>query len=192
VLEAEDILSTVPEGRESAETTMNQEDAVAPPAADAGAVAAAAAAAAAEAARLDAIEKRQDEAEEILYYMERAILPVIDTITTARMADEFAQRVDNTIARLGKCHTFLRRRDRANHEADLGPRIEEATANLGDILRKLTQIRVTEAEEEDEEEEPEREPERDLRSRRRRRGRRLRILSLLILLRLQCSPQPLS
>jgi hypothetical protein len=116
----------------------------------------------AEAARLDAIEKRQDEAEEILYYMERAILPVIDTITTARMADEFAQRVDDTIARLGKCHTFLRRRDRTNHEADLSLRIEEATANLGDILRRLTQIRVTETEEEEEEEgeqEPERPPE---------------------------------
>ncbi len=67
MLEAEDILSTVPEGRESAETTMNQEEAAVPPAADAGAAAAAAAvAAAAEAARLDAIEKRQDEAEEIL------------------------------------------------------------------------------------------------------------------------------
>jgi hypothetical protein len=75
VLEAEDILSTVPEGRESAETTMNQEEAAVPPAADAGA----AAADAAEAARLDAIEKRQDEAEEILYYLERAILPVVDT-----------------------------------------------------------------------------------------------------------------
>jgi hypothetical protein len=78
------------------------------------------------------------------------------------MADEFAQRVDDTIARLGKCHTFLRRRDKTNHEADLGPRIEEATVNLGDILRRLTQIRVTEAEEEEEEEgepEPERPPE---------------------------------
>jgi hypothetical protein len=78
------------------------------------------------------------------------------------MADEFAQREDNTIARLGKCHTFLRRRDKTNHEADLGPRIEEATVNLGDILRRLTQIRVTEAEEEEEEEgepEPERPPE---------------------------------
>ena len=42
VLEAEDILSTVPEGRESAETTMNQEEAAVPPAADAGAAAAAA------------------------------------------------------------------------------------------------------------------------------------------------------
>jgi hypothetical protein len=70
-LEAADILSVVPEGRESAETTMNQEEAAVPPAADAGA--------AAEAARLDAIEKRQDEAEEILYYLERAILPVVDT-----------------------------------------------------------------------------------------------------------------
>ncbi|MFN9909624.1 MAG: hypothetical protein ACK56F_26485, partial [bacterium] len=42
----------------------------------------------------------------------------------------------------------------------MGPRIEEATTNLGDILRKLTQIRVTETEEEEEEEEGEREPER--------------------------------
>jgi hypothetical protein len=135
---------------------MNQEEAAVPPAADA---AAAAAAAAAEAARLDAIEKRQDEAEEILYYLEKAILPVVDTITTARMADEFAQRVDDTIARLGKCHTFLRRRDRANHEADLGPRIEEASATLGDILVKLTQLRATETEEEEESEpEPERPP----------------------------------
>ncbi|MFN9938565.1 MAG: hypothetical protein ACK56I_03745, partial [bacterium] len=63
---------------------MNQEEAAVPPAADAGA----AVAAAAEAARLDAIEKRQDEAEEILYYVEGAILPVVDTATTARMADE--------------------------------------------------------------------------------------------------------
>jgi hypothetical protein len=152
-LEAEDILSTVPAGRESAETTMNQEEAAAPPAADAGA-------AAAEAARLDAIEKRQDEADEILYYLERAILPVVDTITTARMVDEFAQRVDDTIARLGKCHTFLRRRDRANHVADLGPRIEEASANLGDILVRLTQLRATETEDEEEESEQEQEPER--------------------------------
>jgi len=68
----EETLSIVPEGRESAETTMNQEEAAVPPAADAGA---AAAAAAAEAARLDAIEKRQDEAEEILYYMEREADP---------------------------------------------------------------------------------------------------------------------
>jgi hypothetical protein len=148
----EETLSTVPEGRESAETTMNQEEAAGPPPADA------AAAAAAEAARLDAIEKRQDEAEEILYYLERAILPVVDTITTARMADEFAQRVDDTIARLGKCHTFLRRRDRANHEADLGPRIEEASANLGDILVRLTQLRATETEEEESEPEQERPP----------------------------------
>jgi hypothetical protein len=154
VLEAEDILSVVPEGRESAETTMNQEEAAGPSPADAGA-----AAAVAEAARLDAIEKRQDEAEEILYYLERAILPVVETITTARMADEFAQRVDETIARLGKCHTFLRRRDRVNHEADLGPRIEEASANLGDILVNLTQLRATETEEEEESEpEPERPP----------------------------------
>jgi hypothetical protein len=99
-------------------------------------------------------EKRQDEVEEILYYLKRAILPMVETITTARMADEFAQWVDETIARLGKCHTFLRRRDRANHEADLGPRIEEAFANLGDILVKLTQLRA--AETEGEESEPER------------------------------------
>jgi hypothetical protein len=149
VLEAEDILSVVPEGRESAETTMNQEEAAVPPAAEA----------AAEAARLDAIEKRQDEAEENLYYLERAILPVVETITTARMVDEFAQRVDETIARLGKCHTFIRRRDRANHDADLGPRTEEAYANLGDILVKLTQLRAAETEEEEESEpEPERPP----------------------------------
>jgi hypothetical protein len=76
------------------------------------------------------------------------------------MADEFAQRVDDTIARLGKCHTFLRRQDRANHEADMGPRIEEASANLGDILVRLTQLRATETEEEEESEpEPERPPE---------------------------------
>jgi hypothetical protein len=49
----------VPEGRESAETTMNQGEAAGPPPADAGE-------AAAEATRLDAIEKLQDEADEIL------------------------------------------------------------------------------------------------------------------------------
>ncbi len=85
---------------------------------------------------------------------------MVDTITTPRMADEFAQRVDDTIAQLGKCHTFLRQRDRANHEADLGPRIEEASANLGDILVRLTQLRATETEDEEEsEQEPERPPE---------------------------------
>jgi hypothetical protein len=72
------------------------------------------------------------------------------------MADEFAQRVDETIPRLGKCHTFLRRRDRVNHEADLGPRIEEASASLRAVLVKLTQLRATETEEE-EESEPEQE-----------------------------------
>ncbi len=76
VLEAEDILSIIPEGRESAETTMNQDDAADPPPADAGA-------AAAEAARLDAIEQRQDEAEEILVYLETAILPFVESVTTA-------------------------------------------------------------------------------------------------------------
>jgi hypothetical protein len=123
----EETLSTVPEGRESAETTMNQEEAAGPPPADAAAAAAAAAAAtaaaaaaaaataaaAAETARLDAIEKHQDEAEEILFYLETAILPVFESVTTARMAEEFAQRVDETIVRLAKCHAFLRRRDRA-------------------------------------------------------------------------------
>ncbi len=131
----------VPEGRESAETTMNQDEAAGPPPADAGAAAA---------ARLDAIEKRQDEADEILIYLETAILPVFDYDTTARMAEEFMQRVDETIVRLGKCHAFLRRRDRANHEAELGPRIEEALAHLKHILVKLTQLRATETEEESE------------------------------------------
>jgi hypothetical protein len=154
VLEAEDILSVVPEGRESAETTMNTDDAADPPPADAGA----AAAAAAEAARLDAIEQRQDEAEEILVYLETAILPIVESVTTARMADEFAKRVDETIIRLGKCHGFLRRRDRANHAAELGPRIEEALAQLRDVLMKLTQLRAAETEEEDSEPEQERPP----------------------------------
>jgi hypothetical protein len=109
-----------------------------------------------EAARLDAIEKHQDEAEEILFYLETAILPVFESVTTARMAEEFAQRVDETIVRLAKCHAFLRRRDRANHEAELGPRIEEASAHLRHILVKLTQLRATETEEEDSESEQER------------------------------------
>jgi hypothetical protein len=154
VLEAEDILSVVPEGRESAETTMNQNDAADPPTADAGA--AAAEATAAEAARLDAIEQRQDEAEEILVYLETAILPIVESVTTARKADEFAQRVDETIIRLGKCHGFFRQRDKANHAAKLGPRIEEALAQLRDVLMRLTQLRAAETEEEESEPEPER------------------------------------
>jgi hypothetical protein len=141
VLEVEDILSVVPDGRESAETTMNQDDAADPPPADAGA---------AVAARSDAIEQRQDEAEEILVYLETAILPIVESVTTARMADEFAQRVDETIIRLGKCHGFLWRRDRANHTAELGPRIEEALAQLRDVLMRLTQLRAAETEEESE------------------------------------------
>jgi hypothetical protein len=153
VFEAEDHLSVVPEGRESAETTMNQDEAAGPPPADAGA------AAAAEDARLDAIEKSQDEADEILIYLETAILPLFDSVTTAHMAEEFMQRVDETIIRLGKCHAFLQRRDRANHEAELGPRIEEALAHLKHILAKLTQLRATEIEEEEESElKPERPP----------------------------------
>jgi len=79
-------LSVVPEGRESAETTMNQDEAASPPTADAGV----AAVMAAEATRLDAIEKRQDEAGKILMYMETANLPVFDSITTARMAEVHA------------------------------------------------------------------------------------------------------
>jgi flagellar biosynthesis GTPase FlhF len=106
-------------------------------------------AAAVEAARLDAIEKRQDEAEEILIYMEATILSVFDFITTPRMADEFTQRVDETIIRLGKCHAFLRRRDKANHELDLGPKIEEALAQLRQFFVKLTQLRATEEEEQE-------------------------------------------
>jgi hypothetical protein len=66
--------------------------------------------------------------------------------------------VDETIVRLGKCHAFLRRRDRANHEAELGPRIEEASAHLRHILVKLTQLRATETEEEESEPEQERPP----------------------------------
>jgi hypothetical protein len=130
----EETLSTVPEGRESAETTMNQEEAAGPPPA------------AAEAARLDAIEKHQDEADEILIYMEATILPVFDSITTPRMADEFTQRVVEIIIRLGKCHAFLRRRDNANHELDLGPRIEEALAQLRQFFVRLTQLRAKEQE----------------------------------------------
>jgi hypothetical protein len=149
VLEAEDILSVVPEGRKTAETTMNQDDAADPPNADAGAAAA---------ARLDAIEQRQDEAEEILVYLETAILPIVESVTSARMVDEFAQRVDKTIIRLGKCHMFLRRRDKANHAAELGPRIEEALAQLRDVLMRLTQLRAAETEEEETEPEPERPP----------------------------------
>ena len=124
---------------------MNQDGQAAnPPPADA-----ATAAAAAEAARLDAIEKRQDEAEEILIYMEATILSVFDSITTPRIADEFSHRVDETIIRLGKCHAFLRRRDRADHELDLGPRIEEALAQLRQFFVKLTALRATEEEEQE-------------------------------------------
>jgi hypothetical protein len=57
---------------------------------------------------------------EILIYLETAILPLFESVTTARMADEFMQRVDETIVRLGKYHVFLQQRDRANHETDLG------------------------------------------------------------------------
>ncbi len=84
-------------------------------------------------------------------------MPVFDSITTPRMADEFRQRVDETIIRLGKCHAFLRRQDKANHELDLGPKIEEALAQLRHIFMELTQLRATEVEEE-EESEPERPP----------------------------------
>jgi hypothetical protein len=72
------------------------------------------------------------------------------------MADEFTQRVDETIIRLGKRHAFLRQRDKANHELDLGPKVEEALAQLRHIFVKLTQLRATEVEEEESEPEQER------------------------------------
>jgi len=77
----EEALSTVLEGRESAETTMNQEEARPPAAEDAAAAAAAAALA-------EAIELKQDEAEEILLSIDVTILSISERVTTKKIASE--------------------------------------------------------------------------------------------------------
>jgi hypothetical protein len=100
---------------------MNQEEARPPAAEDAAAVAAAAAAASALA---EAIELKQDEAEEILLSIDVTILPISGRVTTKKIASEVCRKVEDATSALTRCHVFLLRRDRANHEADLGRRIK--------------------------------------------------------------------
>jgi hypothetical protein len=130
----EETLFTVPEGRESAETTMNQEEARPPAAEDAAAAAAAAAAIA------EAIELKQDEAEEILLSIDVTILSISERVTTKKIATEVCRKVEDATAALIRSHVFLLRRDRANHEADLGRRNKDALAQLSDVLVRLTAL----------------------------------------------------
>jgi hypothetical protein len=112
---------------------MNQEEARPPAAEDAAAAAAAAALA-------EAIELKQDEAEEILLSINVTILSISEMVTTKKIASEVCRKVEDATAALTRCHVFLLRRDRANHEADLGRRIKDALAQLSDVLVRLTAL----------------------------------------------------
>jgi hypothetical protein len=81
----EETLSTVPEGREGAETRMNQEEARPSPAEDAPAAAAAAALA-------EAIKQKQDKAEEILLSIDVTPLSISRRITSKKVASEVCRR----------------------------------------------------------------------------------------------------
>jgi hypothetical protein len=98
------------------------------------------AAAAAAAALAEAIELKQDEAEEILLSIDVTILSISEMVTTKKIASEVCRKVEDATAALTRCHVFLLRRDRANHEADLGRRIKDALAQLSDVLVMLTAL----------------------------------------------------
>jgi hypothetical protein len=52
--------------------------------------------------------------------------------------------VEDATAALTKCHVFLKRRDKENHAADLGPRIETTILKLADLFLKLTSMQYEE------------------------------------------------
>ena len=124
-----DGLSVVPEGRESAETTMEhqEENVVEQPAVVPPTMAA-------------QIEDRQDEAEEVLLSINVLLMSVAGPVTAPALAKKAYQRVEDATAALTKCHIFLRRRDRENHAADLGPRITAALERLGTLYAQLAEI----------------------------------------------------
>jgi hypothetical protein len=105
---------------------MNQEEACPSPAEDAAAAAAAALA--------EAIEQKQDKAEEILVSIDVTPLSISRRITSKKVASEVCRKVEDTTAALTRCHMFLLRRDWVNHEANLGRRIKDALEQLGEIL----------------------------------------------------------
>jgi hypothetical protein len=102
----EETLSTVPEGRESAETRMNQEEARPSPAEDA--------AAAAVDALTEAVEQKQDKAKEILLSIDVTLLSISRRITSKKVASDVCRKVEDTTADLNRCHVFLLRRDQVN------------------------------------------------------------------------------
>jgi hypothetical protein len=56
----------------------------------------------------------------------------------------FSKKVEDATAALTKCHVFLKRRDKENHAADLGPRIETTILKLADLFLKLTSMQYEE------------------------------------------------
>jgi len=120
-----DVLSVVLEGRESAaNTTMSHHD-------NSNAAAAA-----------EAIEQRQDEAEELLICIEMHVLSVAGLTHTPWTAMQLGEKMEDLTAKLSKCHVFLRRRDRDNHAEDLGPRIEQTLAKMKDLYEKLAELKL--------------------------------------------------
>jgi hypothetical protein len=52
--------------------------------------------------------------------------------------------VEDATTALTKCHVYLKRRDKENHAADLGPRIETTILKLADLFLKLTSMQYEE------------------------------------------------
>ena len=120
-----DVLSVVLEGRESAaNTTMSHHD-------NSNAAAAA-----------EAIEQRQDEAEELLICIKFSIFTVEKLAHTPRTAEKLGDEIKDLTSKLSKCHVFLRRQDRDNHAEDLGPRIEVTLAKMGELYEKLGELKL--------------------------------------------------
>ena len=90
------------------------------------------------------IEQHQDEAEEILLNVEVLLMSTSRVPVSSKMASMFSKKVEDATAALTKCHVFLKRRDKENHAADLGPRIETTILKLADLFLKLTSMQYEE------------------------------------------------
>jgi hypothetical protein len=90
------------------------------------------------------IEQSQDEAEEILLKVEVLLMSTSRVTASSKIASMFSKKVEDATAALTKCHVFLKRRDKENHAADLGPRIETTILKLAHLFSKLTSMQYEE------------------------------------------------
>jgi hypothetical protein len=90
------------------------------------------------------IEQHQDEAEEILLNVEVLLMSTSRVPVSSKMASMFSKKVEDATTALTKCHVYLKRRDKENHAADLGPRIETTILKLADLFLKLTSMQYEE------------------------------------------------